>query len=553
MNGLMMQDQLTLDRILLRARSLHLGKEVVSRMADKRVHRYAYAELYRRVLRLMDALRRLGVRPGDRVATFAWNSYRHFELYLAVPSLGAVLHTINTRLAASQIEYLINHAEDRALFVDRSLLASIAPIYPKLRTAPQLVVMDDHAPEAEPPPAGALDHEELLAGGDEREDFPALTEDRAAALCYTSGTTGVLKGVLYSHRSIFLHAMGMCMADALALGMADALLLIAPMFHVNGWGLPYAACLTGAKLVLPGPHLLGPPIAELIRDERVTVANGVPSVWHVLHRVLRSGEYDISSFQRILIAGSAAPPALIDSYARDFGIQMLHAWGMTETSPLGTINRLQPFMRDWPEERRLQQLAKQGRPAALVEVKVVDETGREQPRDGKSIGELLVRGPWIARGYYREDGGDAGAGGDAGPVTADGWLKTGDVAAIDEHGYMAITDRKKDLVKTRGEWLSSVEMENAAMGHPAIAEAAVVGRPDDVRGEAVVLFVVPVPERAGSLEASEVAAYLRERFQSWQVPKLGDIHFVDALPKTSVGKVDKRALRARLIPAAAGG
>lgn len=539
MNGLMMQDQLTIDRLLLRARTLHRTKEVVSRMADKRVHRYTYGDLYPRVLRLMNALRRLGVKPGDRVASFAWNSYRHLELYLAVPSLGAVLHTINVRLAAPQIEYLANHAEDRILFVDRSLLGAIAPLRAQLGTVEHVVVMEDHAPDAAPPLEGALDYEELLAGADEVEDFPALSEERAAALCYTSGTTGVLKGVLYSHRSIFLHAMGMCMADSLAVHMGDAVLLIVPMFHVNGWCLPYAACLTGAKLVFPGPHLIGPPVAELLADERITVAAGVPSVWYVLHRVLRSG-YDLSSFQRVLVGGSAAPRSLIESYARDFGVQMVHAWGMTEVSPLGTINRLQPFMRDWPEERRFQQLAKQGLPASLIELKIVGEDGRAQPHDGATIGELLVRGPWCARGYYREE--DASAG----PVTADGWLRTGDVATIDEHGYVSIADRKKDLVKTRGEWLSSVEMENAAMGHEAILEAAVVGRPDDVRGEAVVLFVVPIPERKGSLEASEVAAYLRERFQSWQVPRLGDIHFIDALPKTSVGKFDKRALRAML-------
>jgi fatty-acyl-CoA synthase len=538
MNGLMMQDQLTIDRLLQRARTLHVGKEVVSRMADKSLHRYAYADFYRRVLRLMNALRRLGIKPGDRVASFAWNTYRHLELYFAVPSIGAVLHTINIRLSGQQIEYLANHAEDRLLFVDRSLLPCITPVRSRLTTVEHLVVMEDLAPEGAPIPEGALDYEQLLAGADEAEDFLELSEERAAVLCYTSGTTGVLKGVLYSHRSIFLHAMGMCMADSMALGMSDSVLLIVPMFHVNGWCLPYAACLTGAKLVLPGQHLLGAPIAELLQDERITFAAAVPSVWYALHRVLRSG-YDLSSFQRILVGGSAAAQALIESYARDFGVQMLHAWGMTEVSPLGTVNRLQPYMRDWPEERRFQQLAKQGVPSSLVQIKIVDEAGREQPHDGTSIGELLVRGPWVARGYFREEG-------EAGPVTADGWLRSGDVATIDEHGYLSITDRKKDLIKTRGEWLSSVEMENAAIGHAGILEAAVVGRPDELRGEAVVLFVVPAPERKDSIEAGEVAAYLRERFQSWQVPRLTDIHFIDALPKTTVGKIDKRALRARL-------
>ncbi len=540
MNGLMMQDQLTLDRLLVRARTLHLGKEVVSRMADKSVHRYSYGDFYRRVLRLMNALRRLGIKPGDRVASFAWNSYRHFELYLAVPALGAVLHTVNIKLAATQIEYLTNHAEDRILFVDRSLLPAIAPLRSQLRTVEQVVVMDDLAPEV-PLLDGALDYEELLAAADEVEDFPSLSEEQAATLCYTSGTTGVLKGVLYSHRSIFLHAMGLCMADSLTMGMSDSVLQVVPMFHVNGWGIPYAACLTGAKLVFPGPHVVGSPVAAQLQDERVTLAAGVPSVWYVLHRVLRSGSYDISTLKRILIGGSAASQALIESYARDFGIETVHAWGMTEVSPIGSINRLQPFMRSWPEQQQFAQLAKQGPPAGLVEIKVVDDTGREQPRDGVSIGELLVRGPWIARAYYRA------AEGDASPVTPDGWLRTGDVATIDEYGYLAITDRKKDLIKTRGEWLSSVEMENVAMAHEAILEAAVVGRPDDVRGEAVVIFVVSVPERKDSLQATEVSAFLHERFQSWQVPKLADIYFIDALPKTSVGKIDKRALRAKLV------
>jgi fatty-acyl-CoA synthase len=539
MNGLMMQDQLTIDRLLQRARTLHVGKEVVSRLADKSLHRYSYADFYRRVLRLMSALRRLGVKPGDRVASFAWNTYRHLELYFAVPSLGAVLHTINIRLSAQQIEYLANHAEDRLLFVDRSLLPAIAPIRAKLTTVEHIVVLDDLPPDPAPLPDGALDYEQLIAGGEEVEDFPALGEEQAAALCYTSGTTGVLKGVLYSHRSIFLHAMGMCMADSLAISMTDSILLIVPMFHVNGWCLPYTACLTGSKLVLPGPHMLGQPVAELLQDERITFAAGVPSVWYALHRVLRSGGYDLSNLQRLLVGGSAAAQALIENYARDFGVQIVHAWGMTETSPLGTVSRLQPYMRDWPEERRYRQIARQGLPASLIQIKIVDEEGRELPHDGTSMGELYVRGPWVARGYYRDDG--------PGPVTADGWLKTGDVATIDAYGYMAITDRKKDLVKTRGEWLSSVEMENAAVGHEAVLEAAVVGRPDELRGEAVVLFVVPVPERKDSIEAGEVAAFLRERFQSWQVPRLQDIHFIDALPKTSVGKIDKRALRAKLL------
>lgn len=538
MEALMMNDQLTLDRFVRRAGSLHARKAIVSRLADKSVHRYQYADFATRVLRLMDALRRLGIKPGDRVASFAWNTHRHFELYFAVPAMGAILHTINIRLSGPQIVHLATHAEDRVLFVDRSLAAAIAPLRDQLRTVHHVVVMDDRPEDEVPAMPGALDYEDLIASAEPRDEFPALSENQGATLCYTSGTTGVLKGVLYSHRSIILHALALGMADSLAFSMADTALQIVPMFHVNGWGIPYIACITGAKLVLPGCHVLGAPVIELIASEKVTIAAAVPSIWHLLFGALRSKKSEISSLGRILVGGAAAPRSLIESYAKELDIQIIHAWGMTEVSPIGTINRLQPYMAQWPEADRFAQLARQGPPACLVEVEILDDDGTAQPHDGASIGELVVRGPWVARAYFRDDSVD--------PVTSTGWLRTGDVATIDEHGYVAITDRKKDLIKTRGEWISSIEMEHAVMGHPGVLEAAVVGRPDPVRGEAVVLFVVARPDHEPRVSTEKLTAFLREHFQSWQVPRQQDVHFIDALPKTTVGKFDKRALRARL-------
>lgn len=541
MEALMMKDQLTLDRFVRRAASLHARQSIVSRLHDKSLHRYHYGDFATRVLRLMDALRRLGIKPGDRVASFAWNTHRHFELYFAVPALGAILHTINIRLSGPQIVHLVNHAEDHALFVDRSLASAITGLRDQMPTVRHLVVMNDQPQEEGSAAPGALDYEDLIASAEPRDDFPTLSEDQGATLCYTSGTTGVLKGVLYSHRSIVLHALALGMADSLALSMADTALQLVPMFHVNGWGIPYASCITGAKLVLPGSHVLGAPVAELIETEKVTFAAAVPSIWHLLHSTLRAGRHDISSLRRILVGGAAAPRSLIEKYSKDFGVQIIHAWGMTEVSPIGTINRLQPHMEQWPEPERFAQLARQGPPACLIEIDIVDEAGASQPRDGTSIGELVVRGPWVARGYFRDDSVD--------PITSTGWLRTGDVATIDEHGYMAIADRKKDLIKTRGEWLSSVEMENAVMGHPGVLEAAVVGCPDPVRGEAVVLFVVARPDLTPPLSAEDLTVFLRAQFQSWQVPRQQDVHFISEVPKTTVGKFDKRALRARLATA----
>lgn len=542
MNGLMMRYPLTIDKLLKRARDVYPRQEIVSRMVDKSVHRYTFADMYQRTVKLMNALRALGIKPGDRVATFAWNHYRHMELYLAVPALGAVLHTLNIRLSPEHISYIVNHAEDRFVFVDKSLVGAVARVKDQLKSVDKYVIMDDGAPDSAGGGLdGALDYETILADAGGEEDFPELSEDAAAALCYTSGTTGDPKGVLYSHRSTFLHAMGLCMADSLCLSSRDCILPVVPMFHVNGWGVAFACCLTGAKVVFPGAHLIGAPIADLLQDERVTVAAGVPSIWFVLHRFLKSSNYDLSHLKQMVVGGSAAPQSLIESYQRDLGLKIVQAWGMTETSPTGSFSKLTTAMDSWTEEDQYRQRAKQGYPVPLMEMRVVDDQGVDQPWDGKSIGELLVRGPWVAQSYYKDDS-ESGKS----VFTDDGWFHTGDIVTIDENRFMEIVDRKKDLIKTRGEWLSSVAMENAVMAHEGVLEAAVIGRPDDVRGEAVVLFVVPTPEAKDALDGKRLSEWLQDKFEKWQIPKQADIHFIDQIPKTSVGKFDKKVLRARL-------
>lgn len=538
MLGLMMDWPLTIRRILDRAHTVYPEKEIVSMRVDGSMHRMTYADLYRRVCRLMNVLRDLGVKPGDRVASFAWNSHHHLELYFAVPCLGAVLHTLNIRLPAEQIRYLIGHAEDRLIFLDSSLTHRLAEAGTAFPTVEKFVVMDDGTEIAASPLAGALDYETLLSDASEAADFPEFDENTAAGLCYTSGTTGDPKGVLYSHRSFFLHAMGICMADSFAISERETVLPVVPMFHANSWGVPYAATLTGAKLVFPGPHLLGGPLAQLMEREKVTFSPGVPTIWNLLYQHLKQHPHDLSSIHTLLFGGSSAPPSLIENFERDFGIRVLHAWGMTETSPVGLVSRIRGEMAGWPYEKQLAQRAKQGISIPGVETRILDEENRDLPWDGKQPGELIVRGPWVARGYYREESLSA--------FTEDGWFRTGDVATIDRFGYVEITDRKKDVIKSRGEWISSVEMENQAMSHPGVLEAAVVAKIHPVRGETPVVFAMRVQNYDPPATPRDVLNTLSMKFAKWQLPRLADILFVDSIAKTGVGKFDKKALRKQL-------
>ncbi|HLK58071.1 MAG TPA: long-chain fatty acid--CoA ligase [Chthonomonadaceae bacterium] len=536
--GMMMDAPLTITAILRRAAQFFPEKEIVSRLNDGSIHRYTYADLYRRVIRLMHVLRNLGVKPGDRVATFAWNSYRHLELYFAVPCLGAILHTVNIRLFPEQLTYIFNHAEDRLIFADKSLAGLLTPLQSELKTVEGYVLMDDRgeAPAALPGPA--WDYEELLASASDVEAFPCLDENMAASICYTSGTTGEPKGVLYTHRSLYLHTMACCMGDTMDIREREIVLPVVPMFHANAWGMPYACAMAGATQVLPGSHLFGKPLAELIERERVTIAAGVPTVWNLLYQYLQQHPHDLSRLKVILSGGSAVPRVLFENYTRDYGITMIQAWGMTEMSPLGSLCRLKASMEDWPEEQQLAVRMKQGIPTVNVEVKLLGEQGEELPWDGKQAGELAVRGPWVACAYYANA--DANA-----AFTQDGWFRTGDIATLDAHGYLEITDRKKDVIKSRGEWISSVDMENAVMGHPAVLEAAVVGRLDDLRGEAPVVYIV-LRHPDQPLPPQEVLDVLKARFARWQLPRQTDIHVVASLPKTGVGKVDKKAIRRNL-------
>jgi fatty-acyl-CoA synthase len=532
MNGLMMNFPLNVATILRRAHQYFYKREIITKEVNG-LHRYTYDHFYHRVAQLAGALVAMGVKPGDRVATFAWNNYRHLELYFAIPSIGAVLHTVNVRLAADQLSYIINHAEDQVLFFDPSLAAIIQGLKPELRTVRQFVVLDDKPYQTENFTAAA--YEQLLAEQPKDYDFPLIDENLAAGLCYTSGTTGHPKGVLYSQRSIYLHSMAVTMADTLGISERDSVLPVVPMFHANAWGLPFAATMVGAKQVFPGHFLQPRDLLQLFADEKVTITAGVPTIWLGIMALLEQEAFDLSTLRAMVIGGSAVPAAVIEYFDRKYNIPILHAWGMTETSPLGSVARLKTNLRDLPAAEQMNYLTKQGMAVAGVEVRIVDDNNQILPWNGQARGELQVRGLWVAASYYNTT--------ERAEAFRDGWFGTGDVVTIDPEGYIAIVDRTKDLIKSGGEWISSVDLENALIGHPKLREAAVIAVPHEKWVERPLACVVVKPEYQADFNPAEVQDYLRERFASWWIPDA--VAVIEEVPRTSVGKFDKKRLRDR--------
>lgn len=531
LHGLMMQTPLMVSMLIEHAARHHAETEIVSQRVEGDVHRSNYHELARRARQLARALGALGVRESDRVATLAWNGYRHMELYYAVSGSGAVLHTINPRLLPDQIAWIANHAEDQALFFDATFLALAEAIAAKVKTVRSWILLTDreHMPARTSLP-NLLCYEELLARQPDNYDWPMFDENAAATLCYTSGTTGDPKGVLYSHRSTLLHSYAVSLPDAASLSAHDVALPVVPMFHANAWGIVYAAPLVGAKLVLPGPHLDGKSLYELFERERVTHASGVPTVWQGLLAHVQAHGLRFSSLRRTLIGGAAIPPAMLRVFERDYGVDVSHGWGMTEMSPVGTMGTLKTKHQTAAPDERLALKAKQGRVLPGVDLKVVDVDGRELPWDGVSAGELYARGPWVARDYFKNEHGG---------VLRGGWFPTGDVATIDPDGYMLITDRSKDLIKSGGEWISSIEIENIAMSHPAVAMAACIGVRHAKWNERPLLVVVRKPDCVPT--RGEILAHFTNKVAKWQVPD--DVAFVEAIPLGPTGKMLKSKLR----------
>jgi fatty-acyl-CoA synthase len=550
LEGLMQNDfPLTLNHIRRRMRSCNAGAELVTLMPDGSVGRATHTQLSDRIDRLARALSQLGVQPGDRVGTFAWNNQRHFELYFAVPCIGAVLHTLNIRLFEEQLTYIVNHAEDRVIFVDESLVPALTKLVPTFKSIEHYVVMGDgelDQAELERLP-NALRYEQLLEqadadfgrAGSESFDYPELDERQAAALCYTSGTTGNPKGVLYSHRSISMHSSATLMTDANGLSRADRVLAVVPMFHANAWGLPYGAALAGADLILPDRFLGAEALAKLITAERPTLMGCVPTIFADLLRYAdEHPEIDLSSLSNAACGGSAVPRQLMKDFEDRHNVRIFQAWGMTETSPVATYSRPREGTLDGGTSEHddvyWEDRAKQGRPLPWVELRLVDDAGAEVPWDGESTGEIEVRGPWIASSYFRDDSGEE--------KFDDGWLRTGDIAAVDEKAFVQITDRSKDVIKSGGEWISSVELENELMSHPDVVEAAVIAKPDERWAERPLCCVV-LREQA-SANAPELVEHLRDKVARWWLPD--EFAFIAEIPKTSVGKFDKKVLRGRL-------
>ena len=530
MLGNMMDGPLLISGLIEHAEANNPKSEIVSRRCEGDIHRYTMKDAAKRSKKIANALLKLGAKPGDRIATLAWNNYRHFELYFGVSGLGSVLHTINPRLFPEQLVYIINHAKDRWIFVDLTFVPLLEAIKDEITDVEGFIILADSDNMPDTSLENIIYYEDLIASSSDEIEWPSFDENTAASLCYTSGTTGNPKGVLYSHRSTVLHTYAGISREALGITSLSCILPVVPMFHVNAWGIPYAAAMTGSKLVFPGPGMDGASLWELISAEQPDLLLGVPTVWLMLLNHMDDIGKTLDSVKNVVVGGAAAPLSMIKKFDQTHNAYLIHAWGMTEMSPLGTTNVLTSDMMKMPIEERYVLQQKQGRPVFGVEMKIVDDNGQSQPHDGVAFGRLLVRGPWIIKQYYRND--DMSS-------FEDGWLDTGDVATIDKDNYLTIVDRSKDVIKSGGEWISSIDLENSAVGHPEIVEACVIGVPHEKWDERPILLAIR--KEGSTVSGDDVKAFLDDKIAKWWMPD--DVIFVDSLPHTATGKLLKIDLR----------